>query len=92
MKKTFLVQVQGRVQGVGFRYYTEQQANRLGITGWVRNCSDGSVEVLICGDESQTKAMLSWLKHGPPSASVRDINVKKTNTPAGLDFRVTYTY
>jgi len=91
MKKAYKVLIQGRVQGVGFRYYTEQQARRLGISGWVRNCADGSVETLICGDESQTQTMLLWLKHGPPSASVSVTEVSKVN-PASIphDFRVTF--
>ncbi len=74
--KAFRVRVQGRVQGVCFRYYTELEANRLGISGWVRNCADGSVEALICGDEQQTQAMLVWLQQGPPSASVAAVDVE----------------
>ncbi|HKI60293.1 MAG TPA: acylphosphatase, partial [Mariprofundaceae bacterium] len=45
--KAYRVRIEGRVQGVSFRYYTLQEANRLGIDGWVRNCEDGSVETLI---------------------------------------------
>jgi len=90
MKKAYKVLIQGRVQGVGFRYYTEQQARRLGISGWVRNCADGSVETLICGDESQTETMLSWLKHGPISASVSTINIEKSQTMPASDFRITF--
>ena len=89
MQKTYKVMIQGRVQGVGFRYYTEQQAKRLGITGWVRNCADGSVEALICGNEVQTKAMLSWLKHGPPSASVHTIRVEESPIAPAANFRIT---
>ncbi len=89
--KAFSVRVVGRVQGVCFRYYTEREAERHGITGWVRNCADGSVEALICGDERQTQAMLSWLKHGPPSASVADIVIEPARlTTVPEDFRVTF--
>jgi len=65
------------VQGVGFRYYTEREAIRLGITGWVRNCVGGSVEVFICGEAHQTQAMLAWLKRGPPSANVSAVCVEE---------------
>lgn len=57
--KAFKVWIQGRVQGVGFRYYTQREAKRIGIVGWVRNCADGSFETLICGNENQTQAMLA---------------------------------
>lgn len=68
--KTYKVRVEGRVQGVCFRHYTREKANELGIDGWVRNCSDGSVETLICGDERQLDTMLAWLKRGPSLATV----------------------
>ncbi len=89
---SFKVHIQGRVQGVGFRYYTEREAIRLGITGWVRNCVDGSVEALICGEEQQTQAMLAWLKHGPPSADVSHVAMEPTAVaPMSVDFCVKYT-
>lgn len=62
--------VHGRVQGVGFRYYTRREAIRLGLTGWVRNLSDGSVEAVINGDPGQIDIMKQWLNHGPSSAIV----------------------
>jgi len=64
------IQITGRVQGVCFRYCTQQEANRLGINGWVRNLSDGSVEVLACGVNSQLARMQAWLTHGPDNAQV----------------------
>ena len=77
MTKNYRVRISGRVQGVCFRYFTEQEANRLGITGWVRNRRDGSVEALICGDEIQSKMMLELLHHGPPSASVTSVDIEE---------------
>lgn len=65
-----LAHVRGRVQGVGFRYYMRLKARELGIHGWVRNMSDGSVESCICGDARQIKTMQDWLSHGPVGASV----------------------
>jgi acylphosphatase len=90
MSRAFKVRIEGMVQGVGFRYYTEKEANRLGISGWVRNCADGSVETVICGSEDQLNAMLAWLKHGPPSASVSQTDIEPVEieaTPA--DFQIT---
>lgn len=67
------VVVHGRVQGVGFRYAARAQAERLGITGWVRNRTDGAVECEIAGDQRQLDAMLDWLSHGPPAARVTSV-------------------
>ncbi|MFQ5355330.1 MAG: acylphosphatase [Mariprofundaceae bacterium] len=72
-KRCVLVRVRGRVQGVFFRHHSKQVAERLKLKGWVRNCPDGSVETLICGDTTQIEAMQSWLAHGPPLAEVLDI-------------------
>jgi acylphosphatase len=65
--------ITGRVQGVGFRYAMVAQARLLGITGWVRNRRDGSVEAVICGDAGQVEAMLDWSRNGPAGASVDDV-------------------
>ena len=62
--------ISGIVQGVNFRYYTTRQAELLGVTGWVANRWDGSVEVVAEGTRSQLLDLLDWLGHGPPSASV----------------------
>jgi acylphosphatase len=62
--------VEGRVQGVWFRAETRREALRLGIDGWVRNRSDGSVEVLAQGSPTQLDRLEAWLAEGPPLASV----------------------
>lgn len=62
--------VEGRVQGVWFRAGTEKEAVRLGLTGWVRNCPDGRVEVLACGTQEACDALYLWLHQGPPLAKV----------------------
>jgi acylphosphatase len=67
------IRIRGRVQGVFFRHHTKQEADRLGITGWVKNLPDGSVEALICGGEKQLERMESWLAEGPPAATVEEI-------------------
>ena len=64
------VVVNGRVQGVAFRHYTCQRALELGVTGWVRNLPDGSVEGLFEGDETSVKALVDWCRSGPPAARV----------------------
>ncbi len=69
-----LARIYGQVQGVGFRYHAQNQAQALGLRGWVRNLPDGSVETLICGSPEQVKAMQQWLAHGPAHAMVTDID------------------
>ena len=69
------VLVGGVVQGVGYREFSRRAALRLGVTGWVRNCSDGSVEALICGPREAVEALLAEMRKGPPSAVVRKVNV-----------------
>lgn len=69
--------VSGLVQGVWFRAATEEQATRLGLTGWVRNLPDGRVEVLGCGAREQVLALCEWLKHGPTRAKVSGLTVEE---------------
>lgn len=89
-KRCLRVQIQGQVQGVGFRYHTCKQANEIGITGWVRNCPDGSVEACICGNGKQLDDMQQWLAHGPEWATVSDIHVESMAEPAELNvFKIT---
>jgi acylphosphatase len=65
--------ISGIVQGVNFRYYTTRQAQGLGLTGWVANRWDGSVEVVAEGTRGPLQDLLDWLRHGPPSASVMGV-------------------
>jgi acylphosphatase len=65
----------GRVQGVGFRYFTEAAAVREGILGWVRNLPDGGVEVLAEGDAEAIERFERRLRHGPPRARVERVDV-----------------
>jgi acylphosphatase len=64
------VVVRGRVQGVGFRWFVRERARALGLTGWVRNCDDGSVEVLARGDDASLRQLRSLLGTGPSGARV----------------------
>ncbi len=68
--------VVGRVQGVGFRYTTVDQARRLGVHGWVRNQADGSVEVEVEGERAAVEALVRFLHRGPPGAWVEDVALR----------------
>ena len=74
IKKRF--RIYGHVQGVGFRYFTRQYALKIGVTGFVRNLADGSVEVIAVSSESQIEALDAWLQHGPRTAIVDDVFVE----------------
>jgi acylphosphatase len=65
--------VTGRVQGVAYRASTVEQASVHGLTGWVRNLPDGSVELEAQGDEARVAALLAWCEHGPPAARVTGV-------------------
>ncbi len=65
--------VSGIVQGVSFRYYTVEEARRLGVHGWVRNLADGRVEVEAEGDRAALERLVAWCRHGPPAAQVDDV-------------------
>lgn len=65
--------IAGRVQGVGFRYFAERWANQLGVSGYVKNCWDGNVEVYAIGDEPALEEFKSHLADGPRSARVTSI-------------------
>ena len=75
-RETLRVVVSGQVQGVGFRAATIREAHALGITGWVRNLDDGTVEALLQGSSDQVDRMLEWMRHGPPAAQVRDVQTE----------------
>ena len=77
------VYVSGRVQGVAFRWFAQEKAAELGVTGWIRNLGDGRVEVRIEAEESAVGDMLAWLKQGPPNASVNGVDVRERD-PEGL--------
>ncbi|MFH7563978.1 MULTISPECIES: acylphosphatase [Oceanimonas] len=62
--------VSGRVQGVSFRYYTQCEAERLGVSGYARNLPDGRVEVLAEGQAPAVRQLTAWLRKGPDSANV----------------------
>ncbi len=81
--------VGGRVQGVGFRYSTVDQANRHGVTGWVRNMPSGQVEVFVQGPDVNVDEFLAWLAIGPRLASVTGVEVVPAEPDTDLStFRI----
>jgi acylphosphatase len=81
--------VKGRVQGVGFRWFVENEASKLGIHGWVRNREDGCVEVLAAGTKSQLDSLYDVLQQGPRAARVDSVQVIEAEPTADLkSFRI----
>lgn len=84
--------IQGHVQGVGFRYFVQGKAKSLGLTGWVRNRWDGSVEVLTEGKRTELDSLLEALYRGPRGATVTNLDPKwQEATGEFLDFQVRMT-
>lgn len=69
------VWLKGRVQGVGFRYATADEARRRNVGGWVRNLDSGGVEAVFEGPRRAVDHMLGWCRQGPPGAYVRDVRI-----------------
>jgi len=67
--------ITGRVQGVWFRKYTQNKARELGLTGWVRNETNGTVSLIAEGDDELLKKLIKWLQRGSPGAKVNTVNV-----------------
>lgn len=82
------IRVTGRVQGVFFRAWTQEQAQRLGLSGWVRNKADGSVAVLVAGPEARVQELIAGLHRGPPDAVVRDVSTAPAEAPHEKGFVV----
>ena len=80
--------ISGKVQGVFFRAWTREQAERLGVNGWVRNCPDGHVEAHVEGDEAAVAQMIECLRQGPTSAKVEAIRIWDADTFDFDDFEV----
>ncbi len=82
------VRINGRVQGVFFRVWTREQAEELGVTGWVRNCPDGRVEAHVEGDEAAVQQMIERMRQGPPAAQVEDLTTWNVEPCEFEDFEV----
>ena len=88
--KAVTVKVTGRVQGVSFRWYTVREAERLGVTGWVRNEPDGSVAAHLEGDDGAVDAMVAWCREGPSYAAVRHVAVTEVPPTGASAFAIRY--
>lgn len=82
------VHVTGRVQGVFFRAWTQEQAQRLGVNGWVRNCPDGSVEAHLEGSESAIQHITERMRKGPSDAQVDEVQVSDAELDGFTRFEV----
>ena len=76
--------IRGRVQGVGFRYAMITEASRLGLTGWVRNRRDGSVEAYACGVPPALDALVQWAERGPAGARIDECLIAPVAADAAL--------
>ena len=82
-RSAVLARIAGRVQGVGFRWWTRDEATALGLSGWVRNERDGSVTALIVGPDTAVAAMIARLRQGPPGAAVTSVATEQAPLPDG---------
>ena len=82
------VRVTGRVQGVFFRQWTKEQALALGVSGWVRNLPDGSVEALVSGEEKAVAELVKRMRSGPPAAKVATLIEEPSDQASGDGFTV----
>ena len=82
------VRVTGLVQGVFFRVWTRDEARRLGVAGWVRNCPDGSVEAHLEGEADKVERMIALLREGPPQARVNKVETSVSQSEGLKAFEV----
>jgi len=93
MKARAHVIVSGRVQGVYYRSYTQDKAEELGLTGWVRNNRDGTVEAVFEGEKEAVQEMVDWCWSGSPSSRVSDVVVEWEQPTGEYDrFSVAYGF
>jgi acylphosphatase len=85
------IEVSGRVQGVGYRYYVRDCAEELGLTGWVRNSPLRMVEIEVQGNDEDVESFCRKLREGPPLARVKDIEISEMNILSSEpDFDITH--
>ena len=82
------VRATGRVQGVFFRAWTREEAQALGVTGWVRNCSDGAVEAQLEGPDEAVEELIDLMREGPPGATVEEVTAEEADEEGSGRFEV----
>lgn len=87
--KAIQARVTGRVQGVSFRWYAQEQARRLGVVGWVRNEPDGSVLLHAEGEDEAVAALVAWCHDGPGFARVSNVAVREAAASGATSFDIT---
>lgn len=86
---TLHMKVHGKVQGVGFRFYTQRQANHLGVKGWVKNEADGTVEIVAQAEQATMEKFAAAIKKGSPASKVSHVDIKEVRGTKGYhSFRV----
>jgi acylphosphatase len=86
------LRIRGRVQGVGYRDALSDEALRRGVSGWVRNRTDGSVEAVLQGEAAKVAEVIAWARRGPPACRVDDVQVEHVHgepAHAGFERRTT---
>ena len=86
--RTVHLRIQGRVQGVGYRYWAADRARELHLTGWVRNRRDGAVEAVVSGPAAAVGRMIALCAAGPPDAAVTAVEIVGEGTAAYGDFTI----
>ena len=89
MQKRYQIIVSGKVQGVGFRMYSKNEADALGLSGYVRNQADGNVYIEAEGDTEKLESFVKWCHQGTPLAKVAEVSINKLGlkSDAGFDIR-----
>jgi acylphosphatase len=90
MSVTYHLRISGRVQGVNFRRAMQHQAELLGVSGWVRNRTDGTVEAVVHGSAAAVGRLLEWAQRGPPAANVTEVRKSEASGEySGFELRPT---
>lgn len=88
--KAIQARVTGRVQGVSFRWYAQERARSLGVSGWVRNEPDGSVLLHAEGDDEAVDSLVEWCRQGPSMAMVANVAVREATPSGATSFDIGY--
>lgn len=88
---TLRLKIEGAVQGVGYRFFAADEARKLGLAGWIRNRSDGSVEALVSGPTKQVERFVATCMRGPSGARVANVDMHTADPPAEPGFRTRAT-